>query len=593
MMRTSHAAIRYAGEERPAVKNIELHVKAGEFAPLWKIPYDARTGRYEVDVDGVRNAASFAVHRKLARVTHVELERTFYTNGDPIHCRVSIQNVSNRTLKDLRVEFAPFHYPWIAPAPDEPKIHPAVVSESLLLEPGESKQLPASQVATARGGDKPAVTGYVVSIWDKDRKYLYDLAFTQPIFLRPPNTEFPKTYPFLYLYPTLADVKERATAYRHFYPARYVSDVLRFDTSHTMFPSGSEPEFRFTIDLAAPPNATLRTRVLDGSAHILREAKPAFTRGLTQTRTGTLPDGLYVYEVAVLSSAGDVIASSRIEFALNKLPKSLLIFGAHQDDDTAHPALIRAAVENNIPIHFVYLTNGDAGGCDRFYMSTCDASRAMDFGETRMAETLASLTHLGVAPQNVLFLGLPDGGLEEIWLNHRTATNPYLSVLLASDHAPYKGIARPNLPFAREPVIDVIKDYIRKYQPDVIVTGHPEERHVDHRANNWLVVRAMQELLRDRAISSATRVLVDQSYGGTSWIHSPYNFQEHVFHVPGEVARLGQEALWFYQSQDGNHQLGALATYDRLPRTEAYPHLWLTDWIEHAGWNETALSAQK
>src|SRR5436309_2504056 len=85
MMRTSHAAIRYAGEERPAVKDIELQVKDGEFAPLWKIPFDARTGRYEVDVDGVRNATSFAVHRKLARVTHVELERTFYTNGDPIH----------------------------------------------------------------------------------------------------------------------------------------------------------------------------------------------------------------------------------------------------------------------------------------------------------------------------------------------------------------------------------------------------------------------------------------------------------------------------------------------------------------------------
>lgn len=579
------AAIRYAGEREAVVGNLSVPSN-GEYAPLWRIPRDARTGRYEVDLDDVRNVTSFVVHRKLARIVNAEVDRTFYTNGDPIRCSVAIENATDVQLKGLRVEFSPFHFPWIAPAPDEPRYTPAVIDESLQLEPGESKQLPAKRVATARGGNQPAVTGYVVALWDKERRTLYDIAFTKPVFLRPPNIDYPKQYPFLYLYPTLRDVEQRAMAYRQFYPPGFVSDVVRFDTTHTIFPSAADAEFTFSIRPHAGVDVSgvkVRTRVLDSHGKLLREAY--LDTAATHGKASGLADGLYTYEVAVENKSGDVVASRRMEFALNKLPKSLLIFGAHQDDDTAHPALIRAAVENHIPIHVVYLTSGDAGGCERFYMATCDASRALDFGMVRTAEARASLGHLGVPAENIFFLGLPDGGLEEIWFDHSTASNPYLSVLLATDHAPYPRLAHPNLPFAREPVVSAVKEFVRKYQPEVVVTGHPEERHVDHRANNWVVVAAMQELLREGAISRDTRVLVDKSYGETSWIHSPYTYKEHVFYVPGEVARVGQEALWLYQSQDGNHQQGAMVPYEKLLRGEAYPHLWLSDWMDHEGWN--------
>jgi hypothetical protein len=76
---------------------------------------------------------------------------------------------------------------------------------------------------------------------------------------------------------------------------------------------------------------------------------------------------------------------------VNTLPKSILIFCAHEDDDTAHPDIIRAAVENDIPLHVVYFTSGDVGGCDRYYMHSCDPERAMDFEEVRMNEVPASL----------------------------------------------------------------------------------------------------------------------------------------------------------------------------------------------------------
>ena len=46
---------------------------------------------------------------------------------------------------------------------------------------------------------------------------------------------------------------------------------------------------------------------------------------------------------------GAEVATNRLDFAVNTLPKSILMFCAHEDDDTAHPEIIRAAVENNIP----------------------------------------------------------------------------------------------------------------------------------------------------------------------------------------------------------------------------------------------------
>jgi LmbE family N-acetylglucosaminyl deacetylase len=297
-----------------------------------------------------------------------------------------------------------------------------------------------------------------------------------------------------------------------------------------------------------------------------------------------LDAGQYVYEVSLLGASDVVIATDRLEFAVNPLPLSILVFAAHEDDDTAHPALIRAAVENNIPIYFVYFTSGDAGGCERFYNVSCDAARAMDFGEVRMNETLASLAHMGVPSDRVFFLGLPDGGMEQIWYNHVKASDPYLSVLLASDHSPYREAAVPNLPYAREPVVAAAKDFLRRFRPEMVITGHPDERHVDHRTNNWYVVQAMQELLREGALPASTQLLVDVSYGAGPQKHAPYQYRKHTLFVSGEAARIGQEALWYYQSQDGNHQQAEIVPYAKLPREEQ--HEQILDWQRHAGWNE-------
>jgi LmbE family N-acetylglucosaminyl deacetylase len=582
------ASVRYAGETNPIAANVPI-AASGDYGLLWSVPSDARTGRYEVDIaDGgstTRNATSFAVHRQLAKTVSITTGRTFYTTGDPLDVDVTVKNLSHSRLSDLRVEFGPYQYPWIARAPDEPAPWAAVIADPLTLEPDQERHFSIPRAAVVNSGSEPEVAYYSVIIRDsRQRDRIYDLAFTNPVFLRPPILSTPKRYPFLYLYPREREVPKSET-YRQFYPPEFVSDKIHFDVNHTMFRTGAPIVIAYGIEPTEGATGIV-TRVLDMSGKEIDRARSTdpSVPGEHRATLGALDSGRYVYEVSLLGSSNVVIGRDRLEFAVNPLPSSILVFAAHEDDDTAHPALIRAAVENNIPIYFVYFTSGDAGGCERFYNVSCDAARAMDFGEVRMNETLASLAHMGVPSDRIFFLGLPDGGMEQIWYNHVKASDPYLSVLLASDHSPYREAAVPNLPYAREPVVAAAKDFLRRFRPDMVITGHPDERHVDHRTSNWYVVRAMQELLREGVVPATTQLLVDVSYGAGPQKHAPYEYRKHTLFVSGEAARFGQEALWYYQSQDGNHQQAETVPYAKLPREEQ--HEQILDWQKHAGWND-------
>jgi len=256
--------------------------------------------------------------------------------------------------------------------------------------------------------------------------------------------------------------------------------------------------------------------------------------------------GHYRVEAIVKASSGNVLASGDIELSVNPLPKSILIFCAHEDDEGGYTGLTRAAVENHIPIHYVYFTSGDAGSCDVYYQHSCGPTDALNFGEIRMDEVRASLGHLGVPPEDILFFGLPDGASGQIWYDHVKLGDPFLDPLLATDHSPYKGVVAPNLPYAREAVVETVKALIRKYQPEVIATPHPGSvGHIDHIVNNYFVVKALQELAREGAVSSKLVLLVDPVHDPKQQPKTPYRYKDLTLHVSGDAATLAQDYLLY------------------------------------------------
>ncbi len=608
------ATIRYAGETHPVVDGLPLPISLfplrPEYSPgygqLWKVPLDARTGRYEIDIVGrdsksqrvvftLPRVASFTVHRKLVRIERIELDRTFYAAGDPVACRATLKNLADRPLRDLRVEFSERYWPWIAQSSERAGVDVVALAEALSLPPGAERELRSARAAVTKTVKQPTVQQYAVVVWDQERKNIYDIAFSSLTFVHPSGVDSPTPYPSQYLYSNLGAVN--VSSYRHFYPSSLDSPAIEFDRAHTMFRTGSAGEVSFSVrNPSSKPwrGASIRSRLLRPDGSELASNLVAGPAGLDpdgsplkkklQFNFPSKLGGVYRAEVEVGDSSGQILAVNGLELGVNPLPRSILIFCAHEDDEMAHAGMIRAAVENQVPIHIVYFTSGDAGSCDRYYQHSCGTAEALNFGALRMEEARAALGHLGVPGENISFLGLPDGGSGEIWYKHIQASDPYLAVLLASDHAPYKGVARPNLAYTRNSVVEMAEALIKKFQPEVIYTGHPDERHVDHRTNNWFVVKALEHLLRQGALSRTPTLLVDQVYGPGPQTHAPYRYQKQILHVSGETMALAQEAEWFYQSQDGNRAEGNLRTLDRLPRTEV--HWEVLDWKDHEGWNE-------
>jgi len=434
-----------------------------------------------------------------------------------------------------------------------------------------------------------------VVVWDGQRQTVLDIAFSSLTFIQPPGEKSEKPYPLQYVYPNLEAVN--TTAYRQFLRPDIDSGAIQFDRRHTMYAPGDVATVKFTlVNPTDQPWRDLKIRASLrslGSAgfgdQLLGEDVDLAPRArLEQEAKFTLPSdgsGIYRAVIQVSDLGGQILAEGEIQLAANPLPNSILIFCAHEDDEGAHAGIIRAAVENGIPIHLVYFTSGDAGSCDRYYEHSCSPAEALNFGALRMEEAWASLGHLGVPRENIYFLGLPDGGSGQIWYHHIEPSHPYLSVLLASDHAPYEGLVRSNLPYARKAVVETVKELIRKFQPQVIITAHPPaEGHIDHIVNNYFVVKALQELSRESALPPGVELRVDRIYDPKAQPSTPYHYEERTFAISGEAAARAQEAGWYYQSQGGNRSLGNLRSFSQLPRTQIYRVL--LDWQEHEGWNE-------
>ncbi len=610
------ASIRYeAAPETPPSKPVwQGAAYTGPKAPaeyftLWRIPANAAAGRYDVDVQLVdaasdrvlanqTRAASFAIHHKLVSIDRIEVNSEIYTAGDPVNVAVTLKNLSGRALTGLRVEFSDRYWPWIAGPAEQAKASIVVLNPSAALPASGLISLRKEAVAVAPDVKEAGTHQYGVVVWDHARKQALDIAFSRLLFVVPAGFTGPRPYPGQYIYPNLTSVN--VTSYRHFYPADMDSAAISFDHDHTMVPSEGTAAVNYRVSDSGPDpwhGVRIEERLLNGDKVLTQtvaqdnvDLEPS-TGGRAQlvVRNSQLKlpsdQGVYRFEVRVVDGAGDILARNDLELAVNPLPESLLIFCAHEDDEGGWYGMIRAAVENNIPIHFVYFTGGDAGACDRYYEHSCGPEEALNYGYIRMQETRAVLGHLGVPAEDILFIGLPDGGSGEIWYHHPSAAAPYLAPLLATDHVPYEGMAFPNLPYARDAVVDAAAKLIERFKPAAIVTPHPpQEGHIDHIVDNFFVVKALNQLTRQGAAPPGVKVLVDRIYVPKEHPATPYRYLERTFEISGEAAALAQEAGWYYQSQGGNHSEGNFVDFDKLRREQRYREV--VNWNEFEGWNE-------
>ncbi len=627
------AEIQYAGTTSTTSVQMDL-VKdippdAATYEIGWPIPPQAPSGIYTVTVQvedrterrtvATQKLRSFGAYKKLLEISHLAIDRTFYNVGEPIRCQLTIRNLSGQEMRGLRVEFSNANYPWIAlyskdpqenldlalkvlrsdlsiPAHGEAAIPMMDAGTATFMQGKQQEVMGAGAPVRHEKNPPPEVDTYTVAVWNAERTVLYDMQFTTPAIVRPLDRTWPKPYSLNYTHPYNSDID--FAGYREFYPPGMISPAIKVDQTRTLYRPGDSVKLNATLKnpgTEAWSGAELRATFLDSSGRQVHAATVAsginLAPGQTQALSAeawkipaTQAPGTYAVKLTLEAAGGQPLASTQTEIAVNHLPPSVLVFCPHEDDEHAYAGLIRAAVEAGIPIRVVILTGGDVGECERYYDKPCGPNEAREFGMVRMEEAAEALEHLGLTRDKLSILGLPDGGSGEIWFRHIKPANPFLDVYLATDHSPYDNVLKPNLPFARDSVVETLKQIITDFHPALIATPHPDERHVDHRTTNWFVIKACQELVHDKRLDPATIVWADQAYGSGGFRPAPYKYEKAVVYLSGEVAMLKQEMGWIYQSQDGNLAEGMKQAYERLPRQE--DHLRIMDWQQHAGWNE-------
>lgn len=180
----------------------------------------------------------------------------------------------------------------------------------------------------------------------------------------------------------------------------------------------------------------------------------------------------------------------------------LLVVAPHPDDEALGAAgLIQRVRRAGGHVRVVLLTSGDGFPEGVELAEGVSHPRASDFrgyGRLREQETVSTLAGLGVARQDISFLGFPDEGLCRI-------ASTYLFDRRRAFESPYTGRERP--PAAEQVVrgvryrgVDLRRELERllvSEHPTLLVLPHPEDEHPDHCSTHIFVREALEAVPAD------------------------------------------------------------------------------------------------
>jgi len=178
----------------------------------------------------------------------------------------------------------------------------------------------------------------------------------------------------------------------------------------------------------------------------------------------------------------------------------ILIAAPHPDDETlACAGIIQKAAALKLPVRVVFLTNGDNNEWSFLLYRkrpVLASVQVRGMGETRQREALAAAGALGLAPEDLVFLGYPDFGCYQILLDHWGDRPPFRSMLTRVTQVPYVRSLRPGAPYTGESILRDVTEVIREFRPTRIFLSHPADHNHDHLAM-YLFYRVALWDLRD------------------------------------------------------------------------------------------------
>ena len=173
--------------------------------------------------------------------------------------------------------------------------------------------------------------------------------------------------------------------------------------------------------------------------------------------------------------------------------KNIVVFAPHPDDEALIASgVIHRAKMNGDTIKVVLATSGDC--------------KLPAYPHVRQLETMAAMRLLGLADDDVIFLGYPDCGLRQLYFSYTSPTSQFTSTAGMSQTYGFEGLGRTDYhtyiygapgKYNKPTMLQDIRTVLLNYRPQDVYTTSGYDDLNDHHALGFFVTEALVALTRE------------------------------------------------------------------------------------------------
>ncbi|WP_394830766.1 PIG-L family deacetylase [Pendulispora rubella] len=224
-------------------------------------------------------------------------------------------------------------------------------------------------------------------------------------------------------------------------------------------------------------------------------------------------------------------------------PVDILVFSPHPDDDVLGCAgVIQQAVADGKQVRVVFSTLGDAyteaaSAMLRKEPNSLTETDYFELAKSRQQEAITAEGLLGVPPENLVFLGYPDGVLARVATAKSNAMVTSLFTHRSSTYGPvvtdYHSWAHDRAaPYYRDSVLGDFVEVLQQSAPERVYVADGADAHPDHAATFDLVKAAMAQT----GYQGEFRTFLVHSHGSADewpWPHAATPTRRYEQHTAG------------------------------------------------------------
>jgi len=219
---------------------------------------------------------------------------------------------------------------------------------------------------------------------------------------------------------------------------------------------------------------------------------------------------LYPYqETACQSSTNGSDIISRMKRA-----SAIIVVAPHPDDEVlGFAGVIYDALQMGKTVKVVLLTNGEGYYSACYFLKNgfpqgdpelrgneCSPSELERFGKMRVEESKRALAYFGLAPENIITLGYPDGKIGDML---RFPDSVFTS-------ASGNNLSCSGRPITGKNLIDELKSIFKRYNAELVFTTHILDCHTDHNSLGAFIQCAREELSEENILFPVYWAIIHQ-----------------------------------------------------------------------------------